>query len=183
MKNPFYRKPDFYVGGKTNPYMLRWWVIPRNKWFNIYLHKFLRDDEDRAAHNHPWVSWSFILKGSYTEYRPIKFLNSFSGKVEIIGYETEVFKRFSFIRRKADYYHRIELFKDKQYIPREDGLGIQRREEDSMPLKFYAPRSVWTLFITGPKIQDWGFLCPHGFRRWQDFVHPDDKGAVGPGCE
>lgn len=168
MKNPFYRKPDFYVGGKTNPYMLRWWVIPRNKYFNVYLHKFMRNDEDRACHNHPWWSWSFVLKGDYIEHRPIKFLNSFSGKVEIVGYETETFKRWSFIHRKADYYHRIELFDDK----------VNNWNPD-----WYYKKPVWTLFITGPKIQDWGFLCSHGFRRWQDFVSPDDHGAVGPGCE
>lgn len=31
------RAPDFIIGGKDTPYMLRWWIIPRNKWFNIYL--------------------------------------------------------------------------------------------------------------------------------------------------
>jgi hypothetical protein len=47
--------------------MLRWWVIPRNRWFNIYLHKFLHDDEDRALHDHPWISASYILQGGYME--------------------------------------------------------------------------------------------------------------------
>lgn len=41
------RNPDFIIGG-ADPYMLRWWVIPRNKVFNIYLHRFLRSDDDRA---------------------------------------------------------------------------------------------------------------------------------------
>lgn len=50
---PFWRAPDFYIGGNANPYLLRWWVIPRNRFFNVYLHKFLRDDDDRALHDHP----------------------------------------------------------------------------------------------------------------------------------
>ena len=42
-------KPHFVIGGADDPYMLRWYLIPRNRRFNIYLHKFLRDDDDRAS--------------------------------------------------------------------------------------------------------------------------------------
>jgi len=35
------RKPDFVIGRAGAPYLERWWVIPRNRWFNIYLHHFL----------------------------------------------------------------------------------------------------------------------------------------------
>lgn len=62
------RHPDFIIGGKENPYMLRWWVIPRNRFFNIYLHRFLRSDDDRALHDHPWINMSYLLKGTYTEW-------------------------------------------------------------------------------------------------------------------
>jgi hypothetical protein len=48
--------------------MLRWWWIPRNKFFNIYIHRFLHDDEDCALHDHPWWSCSFILDGDYFEH-------------------------------------------------------------------------------------------------------------------
>jgi len=62
------RKPDFVIGGNDDPYMLRWWVIPRNKVFNIYLHRFLRSDDDRALHDHPWFNMSYLLDGEYTEW-------------------------------------------------------------------------------------------------------------------
>lgn len=62
------REPDFIIGGKDNPYMRRWWIIPRNPIFNIYLHEFLRSDDDRALHDHPWVNVSILLKGSYVEH-------------------------------------------------------------------------------------------------------------------
>lgn len=62
------RDPDFYIGGKENPYCKRWWIIPRNRWFNIYLHKFLRSDEDRALHDHPWINFSYLLAGRYFEW-------------------------------------------------------------------------------------------------------------------
>jgi hypothetical protein len=61
------REPDLYIGGRRNPYLLRWYLIPRNRWFNVYLHKFMRDDDDRALHDHPWASISFVLWGGYRE--------------------------------------------------------------------------------------------------------------------
>lgn len=62
------RPPDFIVGGKEDPYLMRWWVIPRNRFFNVYLHHFLRSDDDRALHDHPWWNLSILLKGEYTEH-------------------------------------------------------------------------------------------------------------------
>lgn len=60
-------KPSLIIGPEDNPYLKRWCIIPDNRYFNIYLHQFLRDDDDRALHDHPWKSLSFILKGSYYE--------------------------------------------------------------------------------------------------------------------
>lgn len=39
------RPPDFVIGPNDDPYMLRWWAIPRNRFFNIYLHHILHDNE------------------------------------------------------------------------------------------------------------------------------------------
>ncbi len=65
------RTPDIIIGGAAEPYLRRWWLIPRNRWFNIYLHQFLRDDDDRALHDHPWA-WnaSILLSGRYHECLP-----------------------------------------------------------------------------------------------------------------
>lgn len=62
------REPDFVIGGVERPYLLRWWLIPRNLVANAYLHLFLRSDDDRALHDHPWVNCSILLRGSYTEH-------------------------------------------------------------------------------------------------------------------
>lgn len=62
------RPPDFVVRRASGePYMRRWWIIPRNRWFNIYLHEFLGSDEDRAHHDHPWFNLSILISGQYTE--------------------------------------------------------------------------------------------------------------------
>ena len=164
------RKPDVIIGQPGVPYMLRWFIIPRNKYFNIYLHKFLHDDEDRALHDHPWVSLSIILRGKYIEHMP-------GGKIKIR-------RRGHFVLRRATHAHRVELFKDTVI----GFSGTQAIEgTDTRAMKIYEkgkmPRRVWTLFITGPKIRDWGFHCPQGWRRWQDFVNPNNHGEIGKGCE
>lgn len=112
--------PHFVVGSPESPYLLRWYIIPRNDWFNVYLHKFLRDDDDRAMHDHPWNSLSILIVGRYIE-------QTAAGR--------KLYKAGSVIRRKATHTHRVELI---------DG------------------KPAWTLFLTGPKVRDWGFHCPQG---------------------
>lgn len=60
-------RPHIVIGSGESPYMLRWYLIPRNRWLNLYLHKFLSDDEDRALHDHPWWFVSLMIRGSYYE--------------------------------------------------------------------------------------------------------------------
>lgn len=93
----FSGKPHFYIGGIENPYMLRWYLLPRNEWLNLYLHKFMRDDEDRALHDHPWWFLSWMLKGKYIEHTP-----------------NGIFRRswLSIAFRRATHTHRVELLKD-----------------------------------------------------------------------
>ncbi len=62
------RMPDFVVGKPLAPYLNRWFVIPRNRVFNIYAHEFHRSDDDRALHDHPWFNISILLAGEYTEH-------------------------------------------------------------------------------------------------------------------
>jgi hypothetical protein len=78
--------------------MIRWFIIPRNPWFNVYLHKFCRDDDDRAMHDHPWWFISIMLRGGYIEHRS--------------GLPTAIRKAPSIAFRRATAQHRIELFRD-----------------------------------------------------------------------
>lgn len=64
----FRRAPDFVIGEPDRPYLRRWWIIPRNRFFNIYLHEVLRSDDDRALHDHPWWNCSIVLAGGYVEH-------------------------------------------------------------------------------------------------------------------
>lgn len=131
------RPPDLVIG---DHYCNRWWVIPRNKWFNIYLHQFLHDDDDRALHDHPWMNLSFLLRGSYRE---------------ITKQGAKTYTAGAFRARFASTPHRLEIIGDQ----------------------------AWSLFITGPVVREWGFHCPQGWRRWQDFTDPEHYGKIGKGCD
>jgi hypothetical protein len=61
-------EPDFHIGPKDNHQLQRWFVLPRNPFANVYLHRFLRSDDDRALHDHPWDNRSWVLSGVYIEH-------------------------------------------------------------------------------------------------------------------
>lgn len=88
------RRPDFVIGERHDPYLLRWWIVPRNEQQNVYLHRILRDDDDRALHDHPWPNTSLLIAGRYREITP----------------EGEFIREpGSLVRREATDLHRIEL--------------------------------------------------------------------------
>lgn len=60
--------PDFHVGPDDDHQLQRWFVLPRNPFSNVYLHRFLRSDDDRALHDHPWDNRSWVLAGEYVEH-------------------------------------------------------------------------------------------------------------------
>lgn len=41
---------------------------------------------------------------------------------------------------------------------------------------------VWTIFITGPRIREWGFYCPKGWRHWTVFTDKTGNN-IGKGCD
>ena len=61
------RPPDREVGRTDGkPGMLRWYVVPRNNFGNVYLHKFVGSDS--YPHDHPFDNVSLILDGYYLEH-------------------------------------------------------------------------------------------------------------------
>lgn len=141
------RPADFVIGDPDNPYLLRWWWLPRNKIFNIYVHVFLRDDDDRALHDHPWASLSLLCRGTLLEvYQDPNRLYE-STKHITVG---------NWTYRSAKFAHRLVV-----------------------PKQAYSPV---TIFITGPRIREWGFHCKNGWKHWKDFCGIGNKGTIGAGC-
>lgn len=145
---PIIREADFTIWQGDIPYLRRWWIIPRNRFFNIYLHHFLRSDDDRALHDHPWINCSILLSGSYREHMP--------GDIIKLRKPWRPWLPWRLPMRWPSSAHRVELI---------DG------------------NSVWTLFITGPKIRTWGFHCQRGWIPWTEFVEKIPGGnRAGNGC-
>lgn len=89
------REPDFRVMQGEDVYLERWYVVrsgcvwstltdeQRRKQLendnpreddnreNVYIHRFLRGDDDRALHDHPWAWETILLDGEYLEIKPV----------------------------------------------------------------------------------------------------------------
>lgn len=150
--------PYSHIGG----YMERFWLVPfRDKgagpgcgpvsfwrrpfaWvlqrlgIAVRLHHILRSDDARAFHDHPWAFVSVILRGSYTEVRPIFEHHIYRGN------RWQHYGPGAVLFRRASAWHRIVL-------------GFRG--------------SVWTLFISGPWAQQWGFLVEARYKMpWREYV-------------
>lgn len=130
-------QPHQIIGGTESPYMLRWYVIPRNPLLNVYIHKFLRSADDRALHDHPWWFVSLILRGGYVEIS-----QTADGKMTALCRTAVLDARSPFWRRCIAY--RAATYRHRVALPIESGV-----EQPS-----------WTLIITGRRQRMWGFWCP-----------------------
>jgi hypothetical protein len=63
-------KPSQVIGPPGNPYLLRWILFRQGTKPRVYIHHFMRSDDDRALHDHPWWFVSILLRGSYLEHGP-----------------------------------------------------------------------------------------------------------------
>jgi hypothetical protein len=161
------RRPDFIIGGADRPYLIRHWLLPRNRFFNVYVHQFLRSDDDRALHDHPWLfNASWLIEGEYVEQTIA------AGGITLRTPRKAGDWKF----RWGPAPHRVEL------LPQPEWDGTCRPRQIC-----FAPGGVWpcwTVFITGPVVRQWGFHCPdQGWIHWKRFTDTNDKGSIGKGCD
>lgn len=163
-----HRPHDFAIGPAGNPYMLRWYITPWSRYDrskpapawsrllpNIYLHHILHDDEDRALHDHPWPSVSWLLENPYYEF-------VFAAQGLSMDVEAHLRPEGAVVVRGADVAHRLVL------TPGYLGRG----------------KPVISLFFTGWVVRGWGFWCSlERWVPWRQFVAVDDRGSVGKGCD
>jgi hypothetical protein len=140
------REPDWIIGAATPvPYMRRWFLIPKNRFLNIYIHHFQRSDDTFELHDHPWANMSVVLKGGYVEVMPMRGTDpkDRDWHYRISRTDGDVVVRW------ASAPHRVEAL-------RWDNPGYGS--------------DAWTLFITGPHVREWGFWTKAGWKHWRDFV-------------
>lgn len=171
------REPDLFIGGRQNPYLIRWHLIPKNKLFNIYLHKFCRSDDDRALHDHPWMfNVSILLTGEYDEENPA---NPKEWPRDLSRKKLRR-KRFIPYFRWGRSPHRVQL------IECTPGDICDCGGSAFLCKKYYpnGEKPVWTIFITGPIVRRWGFYCPKGWVWSKLFLSNKGRTSeVGRGCE
>lgn len=191
------RRPSDFVVGADRPggaYLLRWYLTPWRRWQagmghwadesptllrralsgaarllpNLYLHCFLRDDDDRALHDHPSWAASLILRGSYVEHTIARG-----------GIHQRRQLDCGMIRflpaggpREKGRAHRIELLR---HIVDNGDPAV--RAADPVAI-------CWTLFLFGPTVREWGFHCPdRGWVHWKEFTAAGNSGEIGQGCD
>lgn len=132
------------TGPDTDVYLIRYYVI-QSRWFNFFIHIFLRSDRD-DMHDHPWDFGTYVVRGGYNEEVPCKYALVGIPETETNGYainfRTTAKNRWA--TRKAEQLHRVKL-------PRDYSIS----EKDIAPM---------TVCFTGRTRRDWGFVkvSPNG---------------------
>lgn len=130
--------------GPDDIYLIRYYLF-RNRFFNVFIHQFLRSDLD-DLHDHPWNFATYLVRGAYTEYKwdGDKVLTRRRGPST--DYDFITYERFSGSReiyqnrlvfRKATDQHKVIVDRDL-----------------TETFKEYAPL---TICVTGPTKRTWGF--------------------------
>ena len=196
------RPPDVVIGEDSpeGPYLLRWYLTPWRRWLqtlpdgwlqwparaarlalrllpNLYLHKFMRDDDDRANHDHPSFALSWLLHTGYLEHT-----------IDAGGIKHRRFHPPGSLRFMGLFHaHRIELLRVAQngvVRPVEAARCKATAAENPLPTLDDPAAPCWSLFLFGPRLREWGFHCPdRGWVHWEEFTKPGRPGEIGPGCD
>jgi hypothetical protein len=160
------RRPNMQLDREDNVvYLRRWWVIPRNKWFNVYLHHMIGSDDD-VPHDHPYWSMSLVLTDGLRE----RYLRRPQDEL-MYGYNPDT------CNWDVPKFH-LENVKTRRI---REGQIVWRGANFAHQLIVDQP--AWTLFVTGPRVREWGFWCQRGWIPWQEY-YPQQKpgGADGRGA-
>lgn len=180
--------PDFIVGDKADPYLRRWILTPR--WLMplcaIYAHEFCKDDDD-VPHDHPYlfnVSW--ILRIGYFEHQFNRLSRLMARRGILPDFRSDLQKYWrpegTVIWRWGWTAHRVQLkvFQVAAMTPEMNSyIHGSTIPQQMVSLR---PKPI-TLFFCGPRVREWGFHCPQGWRHWKEYIAPTSYGnRVGKGC-
>jgi hypothetical protein len=154
------RQPDFIIGGADNPYLRRWYLTP---WSNWPRGSQATGFMDRLRRRLPNVYLHEVLRSD--DDRALHDHPWWNLSIILLGYYFE---------------HTIAAGGVNRAATRISGDLKLRAPRAAHRLEVLEPCT--TLFITGPKVRDWGFHCPQGWRPWQQFVAADNPGKPGRGC-
>jgi hypothetical protein len=131
---------------ELGPLMIRWYLI-KTRWFGLFVHKFLRSDNDRHFHDHPWAFLTWLIGGGYWEHVPVY-------RERPLGPEVRVWRpRWSLLYRPALWLHWVELPTSYDMVP-----------ECSVPI----PVTTLILVMHRQK-RMWGFETERGWMDYQQY--------------
>ena len=135
------------TAGPDDVYLIRYFLV-RSRWMNIYIHQFLRSDRD-DLHDHPWHFITYLVRGMYVE---AKWDEGYQQVFRTRRANLPALKENVLVFRKATDQHQVIV-----------GQALKEANKEHAPL---------TLFISGPKIREWGFVKMnrhsngHKWREW-----------------
>lgn len=170
------REPEFTIGSGADPFLRRWYVIRENqRWLGLdpdrrhrVLQENQRADTDRKLCTNIYVHqiirsdddralhdhpWPWMTIILSGSYIECLPLRPSEPAGEVVGHRRE--PGDCVVRLRAERPHRLVLLGDAPVI---------------------------TLFVTGPKLREWGFWCENGWRHWRVFTATDESGN-SRGCE
>lgn len=166
------RTPYTHIDG----YMLRWWLFnpydpatrkTRWAWFpwSVRVHHILREDRDQHFHDHPWNARTVILRGWYLEAREVE----------------QPAARFNSMEEWREANRRPSW---RYMMP---GSTAAIRFNSFHRIAQVSPGGVFTLFVTGPFLGDWGFKVdgkkvPHKCYLHGHKWHSHESGAECTRC-
>jgi hypothetical protein len=138
---PFQLRWRESLGRPECPYLYRW--VFNFGLFSIRVHHWLRSDDKRYFHNHPWAFISIVLKGGYTDVSvplpgqwktPIlATISTHNGSMV----NSDKLKAGSIRYRPSNHRHYVDVPKG----------------------------GCWSLLLCGPQIRKWGFWVNDKFYR------------------
>lgn len=158
------RTADFVIAPHGEAVMSRWYLIPRNRWFNLYVHRLDRADP-QSLHDHPWWNISILLKGRRWEYVPDSPPSRYEAQANAHPSSIESpawLRKFRALR--------YQMFRK---ILRRPGSIVFRHAVDAHRLETIGGPS-YSLFVTGPVVREWGFWLPTGWVLFKDYVEVVD---------
>jgi hypothetical protein len=129
------------INCQKDPYLKRWYVI-RTEPFGLFIHKFIRSDEDRALHDHPWNFIIIPIWRGYIEHSQKKFVTVWRHEAEHMAQIKRRVWPLMISIRPAEYQHRVELIEGKP---------------------------AWSIFLRFKKRREWGFWPSGIFYNWKQW--------------
>lgn len=142
-------KPDIVLAPDGRPYLNRWHLAYDNAKGNQFFHIQVASDPERPLHDHPWENRSLILCGGYDELWDEHPWFGEEWNEEPANRLPKLLhvRAGDEVGRAATVAHRLILPADIPY--------------------------TMTIFVTGPKVREWGFWYPDGWHH--NKRHVDDR--------